>query len=432
MQHPAMSMLKVWAACALLYVALPFHLLDRQLTVQGFVALLLFIFAFCAGTLLIKPIAIRRRVRQVIDFSGTENLLAAAGMVTVLAMLVDISGKDIFDLSQAYELRSDQASALLEGGASASSVGFQIGFLTYPAAFVYLVRTIVFDRRPNLLRAASFGALPVLITTLAMGGRSPLLYAILISLFALGARKVYQNRQNLDASRLRRTRPLLVLAIGVLVAAAMYYFVAVFFARAEVVGGASAMFTVAEEIWGVGFRGPLADFMRQAFGDEFTYIIFVFNWYVVQGLVIANYIFSGYRGQMQLGVYGLDLVSALMRRLDGALVARNFDALQQFGTYGFLPSAFGSLYVDFWFWGIIICVVWGLLAGVVFQRIKSRVDSRWLLFAPFVSMGILFSFINTPLGFSNGLVTHLWMLAAFMTSRQVKTRTPAAWPGERV
>ena len=38
--------------------------------------------------------------------------------------------------------------------------------------------------------------------------------------------------------------------------------------------------------------------------------------------------------------------------------------------------------------------------------------------AYFVTMGILFSFINTPIGFANGLVTHLWLLVAFVAARQ--------------
>ena len=422
MTHPAVSMLKVWAACILLYAVLPFHLVDKHLTVQGFVVLFLYLSAFCLGTLMVAPLKRVPAAAQRIDFSTTEALLAAASVVTVVALLFDLRDKSVFDLAEAYDLRSDQASALMEGSASASSLGFQIGFLTYPAAYVYLVRAIIFERRPNLTRLVGFGVLPVLMATVAMGGRAPLLYAILISLFALGARKVFFPRQDLGRTRQRRLGPLAWSLIGVSIVGALYYFIAVFFTRAEVVGGAPGMFKVAEEIWGIGFRGPVADLMFKALGDEVTYVVFIFNWYVVQGLVMGNFLFSDYHGPMQLGVYGVDLVSALMRRLDGTLVARNFDALQQLGTYGFLPSAFGSLYVDLWFFGILVTGAWGALTGLVYQRIRSTRDSRWLVFAPFVTMGILFSFINTPIGFSNGLVTHLWMLIAFLSARRLKVR----------
>ncbi len=417
-------MLKVWAGCILLYTVLPFYLVEKHLTLQGVVILVLFVGAFCLGTLFVKP---RRRMPAEppqLDFSNTERLLAAASLIAIVSLLIDMQDKSIFDLAVSYELRSDQAAALMEGTESSSSMWFQIGFLTYPAGYAYLVRAIVFERRPSLRRLAAFGLLPVLMGTVAMGGRAPLLYAIVISLFAWGSRTIFMRRRYPGTGR-RKLGLTSTLMIGALVIGALYYFVAVFFTRAEAVGGATGMFAVAEAIWGIGFRGPMADLMFRVLGDEVTYVIFIFNWYVVQGLPMSNILFSDYDGPMQLGVYGVDLISALVRRLDGALVARDFDALQDLGTYGFLPSAFGSLYVDLWFFGIVVSGVWGALAALVYQRIGSARDSRWLMLGPVVSMGILFSLINTPLGFSNGLVTHLWMVMAFISARQLKTRRPS-------
>ena len=426
MSHPAVLMLKVWAACILLYVVLPFRLVDKTLTMQGFLVLYLFIGAFCVGTLVVEPTP-RRRLAPAprrIDFSRAEALLALAGIITVIAFLVDLRDKSVLDLAIAYELRSDQAAALLDGELSSSTLAFQVGFLTYPAAYVYLVRAIIFERRPQLWRLAAFGFLPVLLATLAMGGRAPLLYVILLAFLSVGARRTYLQRQNGARAGVRKPRLSIVktFGVGAILFAAMYYFVAVFAARAEIVGGAAGMFKVAEDVWGIGFRGPIADAMFDTIGQEWTYLVFIFNWYVVQGLVMANFLFSDYPGPMQLGVYGVDLVSALVRRIDGALVARYFDALQQLGTYGFLPSAWGSLYVDLWYFGLAASVLWGALAALVYRNIRRARDSRWLLFAPFVTMGILFSFINTPIGFSNGLMTHLWMVVAFLAARQ---RRPA-------
>ena len=424
MTHPAVSMLRVWVVCIVLYTVLPFYLVEKQLSLQGFVILLLFVGAFCLGTLSIKPQRQRQGGPQQIDFSTTENLLAAASVIAIISLLVDLQDKSVFDLAVSYELRSDQASALMEGAESSSSMWFQLGFVTYPVGYAYLVRAIVFERRPTLTKLAAFGALPLLMGTVAMGGRAPLLYGIVVSLFALGSRAIFMRRQ-FPGNRTRRLGLLGVLSIGTLILGALYYFVAVFFTRAEAVGGASGMFAVAEAIWGIGFRGPMADLMFRVLGDEITYVIFIFNWYVVQGLPMSSILFSQYDGPMQFGVYGVDLISALVRRLDGALVARGFDSLQQLGTYGFLPSAFGSLYVDLWFYGIVVSGVWGALAGLVYQRVRSARDSRWLLFAPVVTVGILFSLMNTPIGFSNGLVTHLWMLIAFMSARRVNTPRPA-------
>jgi hypothetical protein len=312
----------------------------------------------------------------------------------------------------------------MDGAASNSALAFQIGFLTYPAGYVYIVRAIVFERRPLLWRLAAFGFLPVLMATLAMGGRAPLLYVILIAILSMKARGIYRSRKDGAQPKARRVRLGLFKVIGVvaIIAGAMYYFVAVFAARAEVVGGASGMFKVAEEIWGIAFRGPMADAMFQLIGQEWTYLVFIFNWYVVQGLVMANFLFSDYTGPAQLGVYGVDLGSALVRRIDGALVARYFDALQQLGTYGFLPSAWGSLYVDLWYFGLTVSAGWGALAALVYQNVRRARDSRWLLCVPFVTMGIVFSFINTPIGFTNGLMTHFWMVVAFAVARPLQVR----------
>jgi hypothetical protein len=44
--------------------------------------------------------------------------------------------------------------------------------------------------------------------------------------------------------------------------------------------------------------------------------------------------------------------------------------------------------------------------------VQHRTD--WLLIGPFATIGIVFSIINTPLGFTNGFVTHGWLLVAFL------------------
>lgn len=419
-------MLKVWGAAVLLYSILPFHLVARELTLQGYLVLILFLSAFCFGTLLAKlmPLGRGALMPQSIDFSRAEFVLSIAGVITITAFLLDLREKSVFDLALAYQLRSDQAGALLEGADSSSGLPFQLGFLTYPAAYVYGVRAVIFERRLPWWRLAVFCFFPILLATLAMGGRFPLLYGLLILFLSVGARRTYRDRHDNHSANARKSRFGFFSTVGVIaiVFGAVYYFIAVFFTRAELAGGGAGMFEWAEDVWGVSFHGPVADAMFHAIGQEWTYIIFIFNWYVVQGQVMANFLFTDYQGPMQFGVYGVDLITALARRLDSEMVARYFDELLQLGTYGFLPSAWGSLYVDLRFFGLIVSAVWGALAALVYRRIQRGRDSRWLLFAPFVTMGIVFSLINTPLGFANGLMTHFWLVVAFMISHQ---RTPA-------
>ena len=51
------------------------------------------------------------------------------------------------------------------------------------------------------------------------------------------------------------------------------YFVNVFFARAESVGGSEGMFKVAETIWGIGFRGALSNFLFEIFSIDIIFIV---------------------------------------------------------------------------------------------------------------------------------------------------------------
>ena len=43
-----------------------------------------------------------------------------------------------------------------------------------------------------------------------------------------------------------------------------------------------------------------------------------------------------------------------------------------------------------------------------------QLDPRWLMLVPFVSVGVVMSLNNTPLGLSNGLVLHAWLLTAYL------------------
>jgi hypothetical protein len=137
----------------------------------------------------------------------------------------------------------------------------------------------------------------------------------------------------------------------------------------------------------------------------------------VQGIVISNAVFTDYIGPMHFGIYGVDLAAALARRVDGSFVSVRFLELLDMNIIGFLPSAWGSLYVDFAFYGLVLAVIWGALAARVYRKVREAEDPRWLLWVPIVSMGIFFSLINTPIGFSNGLMTHFWAVVVFMTAR---------------
>ena len=437
--HPAALMVFVWLGCVATFYILPFRLEGRVMTLYGYLILTLFIGVFCLGALAAaRPQPQRPRpANVVIDFQLADRILMAAGIIAVLTSLLDIQGRDVLDLADAYKVRSDSAAALLAGGQSESSIWFQISFLTYPAGYVYIVREVAFRARPQAWRLAAFGIAPVLLTSLAMGGRAPLFYALVMLIYGFAMRKqIFKPTPRAAVPARRRAagpprrRPFKLngpakAGIGVLVALAGIYFVQVFFARADVAGGVDGMFGVASSSWGVNFNGRGSGVFYTLFGSEGTYLVFVFVWYLIQGLVMSNTIFTDYDGSMLFGAYGIDLMAALMRRVNGEFIASGYAVLLDMNTYGFLPSAFASLYVDLHFFGLIPCLIWGWLTGKVYLNVKRGQDPRWLLMVPFVSVGIFFSLINTPIGFSNGFVTHLWMIAAFLTAR-LRVRAPGS------
>lgn len=418
-KHPAYLMVGTWLVCAALFLLLPFRLLSKQITMYGAVMLLAFLLAFIVGSLLAPKFKTTGHAPEAryatVDFTLLERLLMIASVIAIVASLMDIQCQGMFDLASSQEIRSERADALLKGRESLSSIWFQISFLTYPAGYVYIVAHIIYARRIAFWKLAIFGFLPILLPTIAMGGRAPLFYAMVLAAIAWNERSQYLSKTRKSIRQiLGQPRNVLILSLlFVFFCLATYYFAVVFLIRSESVGGPAGMFEVAKTHWGVAFDGPFSDTIFSAFGESLTYLIFVFVWYLIQGLVMASHIFSAYDGPMQMGVYGIDIVSAIMRRLDPEQVTQGFHILFSLGTYGFLPSAFGSLYIDFGIFALVVTAAWGYGAALVHRQIKCRKNSKWLLLGPFVSAGIFFSLINTPIGFSNGFITHLWMLLAF-------------------
>lgn len=427
-RHPALTMLTVWSCCALAWLVLPYRLVSHEMTLLGVVLLALFVGTFVLGTLFTSGVRKPTDVRgsELPDAVLAERLLLFVSALASLFFILDARDKSLFDLALAYEIRTAAADALLKGEASTSSVWFQLAFVLYPAGYIYAAQHVIFAPRIGASRIALFSVLPIGLATLAQGGRVPLFYlALVIWLSLLERRRLHAKPEPQAAMPGRRIRWWAVILWAVVGAGLFAYFAAVFLVRAEVAGGAAGMFQVAEDTWGVAFDGALSPLLFGLLGETVTYLLFVFIWYLVQGLVMSNIIFSAYDGPMQLGAYGIDLASALARRIDPEGVAQGFDSLLSLGTYGFLPSAWGSLYVDFGLLGLFPALLWGAFTGLCYRRIVGDGSCRWALVGPFVTLGIFFSLINTPLGFANGLVTHFWLLAAFLLLRcPVDPRSP--------
>jgi hypothetical protein len=423
-QHPAKTMLIVWGLCVAAFALLPYQLLYRDLTTQGLVVLLVFIASYLFGTLLVPTRRINSNIAPsiLIDATRAETwLMVFCGIATVFFVL-DAKGKSIFDLVIAYELRSAAGDALINAEPSSSSVWFQLAFLIYPAGYVFTAVHALYAPRVQLWKLALFGFLPIALATLSMGGRNPIFYLLLVAWLVFKERRKV-GRLSLQKGKVsKRYKWFLRLVWLVLLAAFLHFFVTLFIVRAGEAVSSTEMFMHAEKVWGVGFRGPMSEDIFAIFGEDIAYWIFIFIWYLVQGFVMSNYLFSAYDGTLQIGSYGIDIFTALMRRLDPDRLAAGINSLLTLGTYGFLPSAWGSLYVDFGYFGVIFCIIWGAFTALCYRRIVVQRREEWLFIGPFVSIGIVFSIINTPLGFTNGFVTHAWLLGAFLLLKWNKVK----------
>lgn len=415
--HPAIGLAAVWFAAIAALLTLPFVLVGRTVWWDGAIWQAGFLAAFALGAFWAAPII---RTAPVVhlrlpDFQLTDKVIAAVIAIVWLCLAIEMYNGDFLDLAVAYETRSDRAMAMVYGDRSSSSLWFQLAFVLYPIAYVGMAREIIFRPKMELWRVFLVGAGPFALASLVMGGRGPLLYGLILLVLCLKARKLFFPKVLLVRTGADRARSFLFyLALFIVGAVAMNYFVQVFVVRAGGTDQIGRMLDFAATNWGVTFGGNGADRLRALIGDGNTYLVFVFLWYLVQGVLMSNDILANYVGPLSYGTYGIDLATAVMRRIDPGFVTDRFVTLLDMNVYGFFPSAFGSLYVDFGWGGLFVAALWGYGAGLVYRRIKLGADARWILIGPFITMGLVFSLINTPIGFGNGLITHAWVVLVFL------------------
>jgi len=423
--HPALMMIATWSLCAFLLFTLPLRIVDRDITVYGYLMMFLSILIFCVGSLLKTPLLRQRHAPFVYqtDFTLADRVIMVVAIIAIFASTFDLFAGSGGDLAAAWQIRSSRTTAIIDGTDSGSSLAFQLGFLTHPIGYVAIAREIIFERRPRFARLLLVGFGPLLMVSLSLGGRGPLLFSLVMSGLSFATRQfVFRDARRQLARKMSAQGLFVVLVSSVIFFASLNYFVQVFIVRA---GGADAIgdiFARTGDTWGVAFDGPTAEWMKSVLGLGNTYLIFVFSWYLVQGMVIGNVMFTSYHASPMLGVYGIELLLSFSRRFGGSFVSQHFVELDRINTFGFVSSAFGTLYVDYWFFGFAVTLGWGYLAGLVYSKSRTSFDGRWLLLVPFFIQGILFSLINTPFGLSNGLTSYIWLFVIFRIAKLDKSR----------
>lgn len=414
---PRRIMFIVWTCAVLSWTILPFKMVDKSFSLLGIVLFSFYLLSFFFGYWFSSSKKFNTySIISSIRCKKALSIIKIASLLSILLFLLSLGERNIFNLTESFEVRSKQADALLTGSESSSSLFFQLAFLLYPSGYVFSAIEIIYQKKIRYGRVIIYGLLPVILAMLVMGGRFPLLYYFSILFFSFKIRTNYSNilgHNILQSNGISRIKKMFIsFCVSIVAAFSVYYFATVFFVRAEAIGGADLMFEFAEEVWGVSFDGYLSPFFLSTIGINGSFLLFIFSWYAIQGFVMTNIIFTSYTGPLQFGSYGIDIFSAVFRRLFGSYVSENFNYLLDIGTYGFLPSAFGSLFIDFGYYGLLICFFWGKWSSDVFKKATSG-DVRSMLLMPFMISGIVFSVINTPLGFTNGFITFIWLYIVF-------------------
>ncbi len=420
MLAPHKLMFLVWFSSLFLLIMLPFQLLDREVSAYGIIIFLFFLLSFFFGTISNKKKSFIY-TKSIVFKKKAYRLISLVSFLSLVCLLIDFDFSNLNLVSIAQE-REGISISLLTGGLSNSSIAFKIAFLTYPSAYVLIALSIIYSKKINYLPLFCFGYLPVILSTVVMGGRNPLFFAMAITFFSIKIRSNYSEELNVykpKSNKLSFKQTFVKFMVLSFIVIAIFYFINVFFSRAELAGGTSSMFALAESKWGVGFNGYGSKFFYDLFGEKISFLIFITSWYIVQGTIMSLTIFENFNGSAHLGSYGIELVTALFRRIDSYTIFENYDLLNEFNVVGFYPSVFGSLFVDFKFIGIFIIFLWGKWCGSVYNNVKKNKLNSMLLY-PFMCTGILLSFVNTPFGVANGFVTYIWLFVAYYMIKHVK------------
>lgn len=428
--HPAILMLAVWGLCVLIFVALPFEIVSRTLTTYGWIILALMLATFCAGAFIVGGGVTQRRahVLYMPNFTIADRLIAAVASIAIVALLIDLALGSGGDLTASWLERDERAGALLTGEGGGGSMFFQIAFITAPIAYVAIAREVIFSEHIRYFRLFAFGFGPVAASALSSGGRGPLLFALVFYGLSWLVRRYVRRDPAAKRRRVTGRQVFFGAMLALVLLVSLNYFVAVFAVRAEGAGGAAGMLDAVALRWGVTFGGSGADTMIGLIGEGNTYLVFVFAWYYTQGMIFGNILLSDYTGSPMLGLYGVEVLMGAMRRIDPDYVSGQYAQLDALDVFGFVPSAFGSFFVDLKWFAFLAIFLWGCLAGLVYRKSRMSSDARWLIPVPFVVQGIVFSTINTPLGLTNGLVTLTWMIAVFLLSKPALAAARRAAP----
>ena len=437
--HPAVLMSLYWSALYIVYLVVPIHQLPK-ISGLGFAFVVANVVTFFIGATFCARLALTSSGYSAQDPATYTSYRAGPTrehLLIRLALLIGIVGGLLsaygklslvgeYSLAAITGLRADRAQELLHAGGLRSGIASIIAFFLYPAGFVGLVAIILRYESVSLGTRILAGSYLFVIFLLAIiaGGRSPILVLFLFLAIASYLRMKLYGRWLPSSAPLK-------IGLLVLFAAFIAYSSLIWTVRINVSGlTIDAFLTHAEAVWGVRpseFLIFLSDWLHRP--DLLQSVMSSF-FYFTQNLSVTERILESRHDIVPLlGGYQIDLVAAVLRTFpEGAeFLARGNQVLLDANIYGFFAGAWGSLFIDMGYWCFIGTLIWGYLAGRAYRRLKRGAGLAAETTYVFWIYSILISFVSTPFGFSNSLMTFLWFVAfRIMLSVSLRNATPAA------
>jgi hypothetical protein len=354
------------------------------------------------------------------------GIVAAFLVVGALGAVLQAFGKagDVaaMDLESIYRLRLERAEDLMRGRASSSRLASIVGFATYPACIVGICATFRwFEHARAPLRVLAVAAsVAVVCMTLVSGGRGTL---FLLGLLLAGA-GVLRRLAGLPWIPWDR-------AIRVAVLLAICGFIAYSSVLWKVRSSESSMdaerfLEYARDAWGMQLRPWFQDAFGGLLGAEGVRAAACRAFYMTQSLSVLERVLAVPALQPMLGLYEVDVLAGAVRLLGSradAFLADSNAALESAKVYGFFAGAWGGLVVDFGIVGAFIAAgAWGALAGRSWRAAVLAPDAPASLFAAFWLAASAWSFVSSPIGFSNAALVLAWFAAFALVARPAPGR----------
>jgi hypothetical protein len=349
------------------------------------------------------------------------SVFALGGTACIVVDRLALQG--FLGLAGLTEIRYERAEDVLAATAISRGILTYFGYLLYPALYLVVAIGICYyeglrSRGKLLLTANMIG--PCLLAVL-FGGRSPILVLFLIIVASCVVRRLLGLRAFPAGASLKVAG-----VVGIL--GFILYTNLIWFQRLELSASTvNVLLEHAEKVWGIEPSQQFESWLA-GMGKQDLMVPLLGAWfYLFQGPSILERLITVREYPVLFGGHHIDIVAAGFRLFPATrtMLADGYASLLQANVYGFFPTAWGSLLIDFSFGAFPLIALWGAVCGTSYMRLRRDGRPGDAIYYVFLVYSIMISPISAPFGLANSFVIFLhffgfklWLMS---TRKTVKT-----------